>query len=105
MITLNNGQRVEISVTFSKLAELRKKNKTAYDEYNRVIMHGTNDVFDYAAVIYAGYCCNEEEPMGYKAFMDQLPTDINDLVDAFNSIVAPKKKEPLSVNSKEKQEA
>lgn len=104
-IMLNSGEEVDISVSFRKLAALRDTNKMAYEEYNRVIINGANDVFDYVAVIYAGYCCNAlEGAMGYKKFIEDLPADINELVVAFNSIVAPKKKTDLPTGSESGQE-
>lgn len=104
-LTLNSGKKVEIGVTFRKLAMLREKNKKAYDEYNRVIRNGVKDVFDYVAVVYAGYCCNKESAMGYQDFLDELPVDINELVTAFNSVVAPKKKQDLPMNSGSEQDS
>lgn len=98
-LTLNSGKKVEIGVTFRKLLELREKNKKAYEEYNRVVRNGVKEVFDYVAAVYAGYCCNAgPEPMGYQSFLDELPMDINELVEAFNSVVARPKKQDSPKN-------
>lgn len=92
-LLLKNDRKVEVGMTFRKLAELRDKNKAAYGEYNRVVMNGPKEIFDYIAVIYAGYCCNAgENRMGYKEFLEFLPTDINKIVEAFNSVVSAQKK-------------
>lgn len=103
-LVLNSGKKVEIGITFRKLAELREKNKKAYEEYNRVVTIGAKDVFDYIAVIYAGYCCNVEGPaMGYQTFLDELPVDINEVIDAFNSLVTRPKKQALPMKSENEQ--
>lgn len=100
ILNLTNGENVELEITFRKLAELRKQNIKTYKEYNRVIMEGAKEIFDYAAVVYAAYCCNKkEEAVGYEEFLEVIPMDVNVLIAAFNSIVTKEKKQDLPTSS------
>lgn len=95
LFQLNDKESYPVKITFAKLATLRKKNKSAYEKYNKIIINGAQDVFDLLYIIYVGYLCGnegEENQLSYEYFIENAAYDVNYVVEIVAELTQPKKK-------------
>ena len=107
MATKNKNTFVEFEMESGKVAmtlqmyaiyQLRSKNKSIYDDYNRITTKGATDGdLDIATVLYAAYTCaciarGENDRYGsFEAFLKDMPSDREAMRSAYQAMVAPKK--------------
>lgn len=76
-LELNDGQEVEMCLTFGRLLKLREKRPEEYKKYNKLAMDGVKDEVDFPTFLYTGYLCanidNVENCMPEGEFYEKLP--------------------------------
>ena len=76
-LELNDGQEVEMCLTFGRLLKLREKSPEAYKKYNKLAMDGVQDEVDFPVFLYTGYLCANietvENCMSEDEFFSKLP--------------------------------
>lgn len=103
---LGNGEHIKLTLNFKKLYQLKSSRKDIYDRYNRVQMSGTEDILDFALVLYTAYLCAQEdigEAMTEEEFLDKLPPYQNVIVSAAIDLTIPKKTTASEEHSGEKE--
>ena len=88
---LEDGTIVPMTLTFYAIYQLKNKNKSLYDRYNKVMTKGAQDEFDMIIVLYAAYCCANDEPMAEEDFMIALGSDRKAVAEAIQKLTQPKK--------------
>lgn len=94
---LQDKSKIKLTLNLKKLLLLKSKYRDIYNDANRIITKGAEDIFDMVKVIYAAYLCAFDsntglEPMSYDTFMDVIPQNISDIATTVGSLIAPKKK-------------
>lgn len=94
---LQDGSKIKLTLNLKRLLVLKTKYRDVYNDTNKVITKGAEDIFDMVKVIYASYLCafdssTGEEPMNYDVFMEAIPQNINDIATVVGDLIAPKKK-------------
>ena len=94
-IELVNGETVGLTLTFARLYRLRACNPQIYEKYNRIMMDGAKDTFDFLRIIYTAYICSNLEKiddcMSFEDFIELAPFDMNKLMTLSKSIISSKK--------------
>ena len=95
---LADGSVVELTLAFYKLYQLRSKNKTLYDRYNKIMTNnakdGGVDELDTITVLYAAYICanmGKEELLNEEEFMMLCGSDRMAVNKALEHLITPKK--------------
>lgn len=94
-IELMDGSKVELTLTFYALYQLKAKNKALYERYNEVVTKGAKDEFDNITVLYAAYCCanlNNDNLMSEETFMQMLVPNREAIAALLADLLKPKKK-------------
>lgn len=105
-IELETGETVKATLAYILLLKLKSTNKAAYEEYNRIIMKGGQDVFDVMRIIYAGYLCAlladdaYDSAISFDEFLSVMPPDHDYTMNVYNMLVSPKKAKASAENSK-----
>lgn len=92
-----DGEKVELTLWFYALYQLKAKKKSLYERYNKIMVKmqkGTDayDELDMITVLYVGYmCADPEEAMSEEDFMYKCGADRNAVAEAFTALVSPKK--------------
>lgn len=95
--TLEDGEVVKMSLTFYALYQLRGKNKSLYERYNRCLANtskGVLDELDTITVLYAAYVCanlDAENLMSEEEFIMRCGSDRNAVGTAIGALINPKK--------------
>ncbi len=93
---LVDGRKIKLTLNLKRLLLLKGKHRDTYNEVNRIITKGADDIFDMVKVIYTAYLCaldtTIEEPMSYDTFLDVIPQDIGELTTVVGELISPKKK-------------
>lgn len=92
---LVNGEKVQLTLNFSQLLNVRNKRKVDYEKYNKVIMEGAKDIFDNVQVVYMAYLCgldDVDEAMSESEFIALIPPYMNVINETVSDLIAPKKK-------------
>ncbi len=95
LFQLNDQESYPVKITFSKLSTLRKKNKSAYEKYNKIILNGAQDIFDFLYIIYIGYLCandDNDNVLSSEAFIERAEYDIANIMETVKELTQPKKK-------------
>ena len=96
---LNDGSKIQLTLNFSRLLQLKNKKKDMYERYNKMLLKGTQDAIeDNIFVLYIAYLCANIEHLDDGSLMD-LGTFINSIQqdfvlmnDTVNMLINPKKK-------------
>ncbi len=95
-LELANGEKVELTLTFAKLYQLRNRKPQEYEKFNDVVMNGTKDMFDFMRVNYTAYLCsnvdNLDACMSFEDFVNESTYDINMQADIAQGFLSSKKK-------------
>ena len=93
---LENGQKVNLTLSFGRLNVLKSVNKELYDRFNSVLYGKSEDMLDTIAMLYVAYwCANYElgkEILSEQAFFDLVPFDMMTIKNVFDTLTQPKKK-------------
>ena len=99
-IVLENGEKINLTLNFGRLLQLKKENKPIYEKYNKVLANGAKDVIeDTIIVIYTAYLCGILEKD--KVLKDNILSfeqfaEINNICQ---ELITPKKKMDLESRS------
>lgn len=95
-LELANGEKVELTLTFAKLYQLRTLKPEEYEKFNNVVMNGTKDMFVFLRVNYTAYLCSHVDDldacMSFEDFMDKSTYDINMQAAIAQGFLSSKKK-------------
>ena len=76
---LNDGTKIQMSLTFRRLFKLRQRKPEAYEKYNKIAMDGMKDELDFIVYLYTAYLCanidTPDECMEYDEFLDKIPAN------------------------------
>lgn len=93
---LKNGEIVNISLSFKRLALLRKLNFELYERFNKINYGKSEDILDLVTMIYVAYWCENhkigKEIYSEDDFIELVPFDMTEIQRVYNSLMRPKKK-------------
>lgn len=93
---LADGTTVKTTITFYYLYQLKNKNKSLYERYNKILQNtqGDNfDLLDMATIVYVGYVCahlHEETILTEEEFFMLCGSDITAIAKAVTALIRPK---------------
>lgn len=94
---LVDGSKVKMTLAFYALLQLRSRNKSLYERYNKCMVEqakGNYDDLDNITVLYAAYMCahlNDTEVMSEEEFFMACGSDREAVGTAIGALLAPKK--------------
>ena len=95
-LELEDGSKVQLTLNFSRLLQLKNKNKTIYDKYNKILCNGAKDAIeDTLTVIYVAYLCaniDQEEVLSFNRFAEIIPQNFGEMNNICQELITPKKK-------------
>ena len=96
-IELNNGEEVELTLTFARLLKVKNHNKGLYEEFMRALKNNDFDpILDSAKVLYVAYLCALDNDMANGMseydFLDEIPMDMELVNKIVAELINPKKK-------------
>lgn len=97
-LELNDGKEIELSLSFQRLAFLKKVRNDLYQRYNSIMMNNKKemDFFDMPFIIYIAYWCANyrigEDIYSEEDFISLIPFDFKTIKRIFNQLTSPKKK-------------
>lgn len=93
--TFEDGDTAELTLAFYALYQLKAKNKSLYDEYNKIMTKGATEELDMITVLYAAYLCanitDTASCVSKEEFMIKCGSDRYAIKSAMESLVKPKK--------------
>lgn len=93
--TFEDGDKAELTLAFYALYQLKAKNKSVYDEYNKIMTKGAAEELDMITILYAAYLCANiadiASCMGKEEFMIKCGSDRHAIKEAMEHLIKPKK--------------
>lgn len=90
-----NGEKCQMTLAFYALYQLKAKNKSVYERYNKIMTKGADEELDMITVLYAAYLCANiddiENCMSEKDFLIKCGSDRMALKKAMEVLIKPKK--------------
>lgn len=105
-LELVNGEKIQLTLNFKRLLNVRNKRKDLYRRYNDIMMNGPKDMFHNITILYVAYLCAIDDPedmdvaMDEGTFMELLP-EYNVIMQKVMDLVNPKKPEASEEHSEE----
>jgi hypothetical protein len=91
-----DGDKCNLTLAFYALYQLKAKNKSVYERYNKVMTKGAEEELDMLIVLYAAYLCANisdiENCMSETEFMIKCGSDRMALKNAMEVLIKPKKR-------------
>ena len=111
ILTLENGQEVNLLLNFQKLGLLKKINNSLYQKFNAFLSNTKKelDILEVPLALYVAYWCanynvdNARNILSKEEFIDLTPFDMTELKRTFELLTRPKKKKVLGKTLEEKQ--
>ena len=95
-LELEDGSKVQLTLNFSRLLQLKNKNKAMYEKYNKILCNGAKDAIeDTITVIYVAYLCaniEQEEVLSFNQFSEVIPQNFIEINNICQELITPKKK-------------
>lgn len=96
-LELNNGEVVELTLTFARLLKVKNHNKKLYEDFMGALKNKDFDIiFDSAKVLYVAYLCglndNMKDALSEEEFLEELPMDFALINTLVGELISPKKK-------------
>ena len=95
-LELNNGQEVELTLTFARLLKVKNHNKKLYEQFMNALKNKDFDIiFDSAKILYVAYLCGLEDikdALSEDEFLEVLPMDFANINTLVADLIQPKKK-------------
>ena len=95
-LELNNGEVVELTLTFARLLKVKNHNKKLYEDFMGALKNKNFDIFfDSAKVLYVAYLCSADDinnAMTENDFLEELPMDLTVINETVAELINPKKK-------------
>lgn len=93
---LDDGEVVQLTLSYFALYLLGSKNKAAYDKYNRIMRTGPQTELENVTILYTAYLCanidNLDTCMTELEFLQRMPDDREYAGAALTDLVNKKKK-------------
>ena len=97
-LELQDGTKIQLTLNFSRLLQLRSKRKSVYEKYTNALA-GKGDAFENSLVaIYTAYLCaniekiDSNEVMDFDTFIDAIPQNFITINTVVDQLMNPKKK-------------
>lgn len=111
-LELINGENIKLTLTFSRLLQVKNKRKKEYEEYNSVFSKKGNvdNTFDAITILYTAYLAANVEHlddntlMSKTEFMDSIPQNMNLINIIAGKLTNPKLKKNSEKHSSIQQE-
>ena len=96
-LELNNGEVVELTLTFARLLKVKNHNNKLYADFMDALKNKDFDIiFDSAKVLYVAYLCglndNMKDALSEEEFLEELPMDFTLINTIVAELINPKKK-------------
>lgn len=95
-LELNNGEVVELTLTFARLLKVKNHSKKLYEEFMGALKNKDFDIiFDSAKVLYVAYLCGLDDinnALSENDFLEELPMDFTVINTLVAELINPKKK-------------
>lgn len=90
---MTDGTKVNMSLNFYLLYQLKNKNEATYGEYTKIMSAGTKDEIEMIVVLYTAYLCAnlESECMSFEDFLMNCPVNRSTIRATVNRLISPKK--------------
>ncbi len=91
--TLNNGEKVKLTLNFKLLLKLRSNYPEEYNEFNKVVLGKSKedrDFFEILSVVYAAYLCanfDNKDRYTKEEFRDLMPLSITQITNVQNKLL------------------
>ena len=93
---LADGTVVKVTLRFFSLYQLKSKNKSIYDRYNKIMTTGPKEELDNVLILYTAYLCANvsdiDSCLDEMEFMELMPTDREYIGQILGDLIHPKKK-------------
>ena len=93
---LEDGQKVQLTLAFYRLYQLKAKNKDLYSHYNKIMTKGPEEELDMIVILYTAYLCanieHVEDCMSELEFMKLVPSNRKVIREIEEELIASKKK-------------
>ena len=93
---LADGRIVKLTLRFYSLYQLKSKNKSVYERYNKIMTTGPKEELDNVTILYAAYLCANvgdiENCIDEMEFLELMPTDREYIGNILGELIHPKKK-------------
>lgn len=90
-----DGTTAKMTLTFYALYQLKAKNKSLYERYNKIMTKGPTDELEMVTVLYAAYVCanmnDDAQLMSEEEFMIACGFDRLAISDAIKALTQAKK--------------
>ena len=93
---LADGTTVKTTITFYYLYQLRNKNKSLYERYNKILQNTKSesfDLLDMVTIVYVGYVCahiSDENILSEEEFFKLCGSNIEPIAKAVTALIRPK---------------
>lgn len=96
-LELNNGEVIELTLTFARLLKVKNHNKKLYSDFMDSLKNKDFDIFfDSAKILYVAYLCglndNMNEALSENDFLEELPLNLEVINKTVADLINPKKK-------------
>lgn len=104
-LLLENNEEVELSLSFKRLAYLKKVQNSLYQKYNAIMTNQKKelDILDMPFVLYIAYWCANykinENIYSEEEFIELIPFDLKMIKRLFTKLTSSKKNRDLEKNS------
>ncbi len=75
---MNNGEIIQLTLTFARLYKLRQRRKKEYEKYSEIAVEGIKDELDVVTYLYTAYLCanidNLDKCMTEEEFLYKMPS-------------------------------
>ena len=90
---LSDGTKVNMTLNYWALYQLKPKDNKIYDEYNRVMITGTKKDLDMTVILYTTYLCAnlDSDCMKYEEFLQKCPVNRAIIRATVGALTMPKK--------------
>lgn len=86
-----DGDSVQMTLTFFAVYQLKKRNKKVYDEYNKIMAVGVEEEIDLIVILYAAYlCANEDASLSFEDFIAKCGSSRRKVREAVAALQNPK---------------
>lgn len=90
---LEDGTKIQLTLAFYKIYQLKNKKKDIYEKYNKIMLKGPQEEVDMVTILYTAYLCANidkiEECMTEIQFMQAIPQNrmaMREVIDALQGI-------------------
>lgn len=89
-LKMKDDSKVQLTLSFGRLYQLRQKAPDAYEKYNQIAIDGMKDEFQFITYLYTAYLCanieNMKQCMSEEQFIELLPDNHVQLIVLTNQL-------------------